>query len=140
MTERLAAPVTEIPNARSFEQVDCTISLMTLQPIHHLSRDPGELVAAGRARKRVDVIADFRSRGKYDAIDVDEIGDPIQVRLRLRAQFVVHRYQHVLASEQIEPLLEMRRVTIPAAEIGTRLQHLVERAARPGEMNYQLVG
>ena len=53
------------------------------------------------------IIADFRARGKCDALDAHEIGHAIQVRLRLRAQFIVHRDQHVLAAEQVEPGLEM---------------------------------
>ena len=87
----------------------------------------------------MDIIADFRARGKCDAIDAHEIGHAIQIRLRIRAQFVVHRDQHVLAAEQIEPGLEMRRVTIAAAEPGPRFQNLVERSVRPREVDDQLV-
>ena len=47
----------------------------------------------------MDIIADFRTRGKRDALDAHEIGHAIQVRLRLRAQFVIHRDQHILAAE-----------------------------------------
>ncbi len=87
----------------------------------------------------MDIVTDFGTRRKCDAIDADEIGHAVQIRLRLRAQFIVHRDEHVLAAEQIEPRLEMRRVTIATAEIGARLQHLVERTARPREMKNQLV-
>ncbi len=39
--ERLAAAVTEVPNARALEQVADAVRLMTLQPVHHLAAPCG---------------------------------------------------------------------------------------------------
>src|SRR5258708_815811 len=138
--ERLAASITEVPHARALEQVYRTVSLMTLQPVHHLSRSASELAAIRSARKRMHIIADFWARGKCDALDTHELGHAVQIRLWLSAQFVIHRDQYVLAAEQVEPRLEMRRVAIAAAEVRTRLKDFVERAMRPCEVNDQLVG
>ena len=138
--ERRAASVAEIPHARPLEQVACAVCLMALQPVHQAPRAAGEPGAARRARERMDVIADFRPRRKRDALDAHEVGHAIQVRLRLRAQFVVDGDQHILAAEQVEPGPEMRCETIAAGEIRARLQDLVERTPRPREMNDQLVG
>jgi hypothetical protein len=82
--KRLAASVAEIPHARPFEQVAYAICRAALQSVHQASRAASEPGAAGSARKRVDVVSDFRPRGELDTLDADQVRHAIQIRLRAR--------------------------------------------------------
>ena len=86
------------------------------------------------------VVADFGACRECDSLYADEVCHLVQIFLRVGAQFIVHGDEHVLAAEIFEPLAQMERVSVAAAEIGPRLQDLVERAARPCVVSNQLVG
>src|SRR5882757_7321412 len=85
------------------------------------------------------VVTDFRACRERNSLYANKVGYLVQIFLRVGAQFIIHGHEHVLAAKVLEPFAQMERIAVAAAEIAPRLQHLVERAARPRVVSNQLI-
>src|ERR1017187_8348754 len=113
---------------------------MPPEPVHEVGRFAREFAVLGSTSIRIHIATEIGARREHDSPDTHKVAEPIHVGLRIRAQSIIYRGQHVLTAKALEPCHGTRRVAVGATKMGPRFDGLVEGSAtHPSVITLDLV-